>query len=178
MESVLVAALLLFAPRYLDRETATQHVQAALAAGKRTGVDPVLLLALAYVESRYSPFSLSRIQCSKRRCRRVTGEWSSTLPPRGAKPTWYCGVTQVGGKVSWKECLALRDVRYNYLVGARHLVRWSKDAYCRGNVDEDLLRCALRGYNGGYPAIRKKAVWYATRVMTLAAFINRSLERS
>jgi soluble lytic murein transglycosylase-like protein len=144
MLEALIAALLVIAPNYLDKDSASINAMAAIAAAKDTGLDPILLLSIGYVESRYNPLSLSRMQGS----RRVTGVWEGNEPPSEAKPSWYCGIMQVGGWVEWNECQELRtNIVKNYQVGANHLVEWKK--LCKND-----LKCALRGYSGGWDSIK------------------------
>lgn len=175
--SILVAALLHLFPYYLDPVTAQANVDAALMASEATGVDPVLLLGMAYVESRFNPYSLSRIQCKGKRCKRVTGAWLGDDPPPGARPTWYCGVLQTGGAVPWEECLRLRDLDAAYLSGAQHLVEWQGMSPCAKQRKEVRLDCALRGYNGGWWSIRHRAAVYVRLVRRANFWIGHTARR-
>jgi hypothetical protein len=170
----LIVALRLFAPQYVTTdEIAQRHVAAASYAGALTGVDPSLLLAVAYVESRYDPNTVSRIECSGESCKRVAGVWSSTKKPVGARGTYYCGVMQVGGAITWDECVALRDIERNYVVGAQHIIEWSESKPCRKLRGEERLVCALRGYNGGWKSIERKAMVYPRMVLSARDTISK-----
>jgi len=165
MLNVFVAALLAFAPKYLDAEQAQLHANSAIAAARETGVDADLLLAMAWVESRFSPFDLSYQLCSSGACIRRTHVWTEALPPKGAKPSWYCGVLQVGGWVSWDRCLLLRnDIPLNYMESAKHLTQWQNDPRCNKLSSSARLTCALRGYSGGYRSINIGATQYVKGV--------------
>jgi hypothetical protein len=158
---VLTAALLTLFPGYFaDTTDAQTHVAAAIAASTATGIDPDVLLAIAYVESRYNPKSVSRVECHDGVCARKTGVWEKDTKPPGAKPTYYCGVTQVGGNITWAKCVELRDIDEAYLTGAIHLDSWMNSKPCRKLTGEARLTCGLRGYNGGWASIEKRAQVY------------------
>lgn len=143
----------------VSAEVVTEQVTAAIAAEKATGVDAYLLLGIAYVESCYQATQVSySLGCSgegaKRRCRRGHATLRTLKQPEGARASYYCGPTQVGGWVSWERCVELmRDVRENYLYAANHLKKWMNDPNCSKRSQEDRLTCALLGNGGGYPAI-------------------------
>jgi hypothetical protein len=165
MTSLLIAALIALFPGYLDTTKAQANVNAAISASIVTGVDAELLLGMAYVESRYNPLSLSRMQCEDGACRRVARIWTGSTPPHGARPTWYCGVLQTGGNVPWDKCLAMRDLTVGYLSGAEHLVEWMQTPRCAKLPGDDRLVCALRGYSGGWAAIAGQANSYVNSVL-------------
>lgn len=169
---VLADSILVAFPRYLDAETALTHARAALAAGDATGIDPETLLGMAYVESRFDPAALSWLDCSQGSCRRRTGVWREPLPPPRARPTWYCGALQVGGQVPWSSCLLMRDIPTAYTLGAAHLVEWMGARECVGLAAPERLRCGLRGYNGGWAAIRVEAEVYPDAVLDAARRIR------
>lgn len=143
---------------HLSPDQARIHVEAAEAAATED-VPVELLLGMAYVESRFDPRALSRVECTTKNdpstCARKTGIWASSTRPPKAKPSWYCGPMQTGGYVSWAECQRMReDVPYAYQVGAEHLTAWLNDKRCRVlRSSGDRLRCALAGYNGGNVAV-------------------------
>lgn len=131
-------------------EIAKLHAEAALEAEEQTGINANLLLGIGWVESRYNPDALSRQQCKSQNCKRITTPWPGVNQPPGSRPTWYCGVTQVGGSISWPDCQKLREnLKLNYLAGAKHLAYWATQKPCK-NPKKDNYSCALRGYNGGY----------------------------
>jgi len=174
MAELLILALLAFAPTYVDQATAGTNVEAATLAFRDTDIPAEVLLAMAYVESRYSPTSFSRMMCSKGKCKRVTGEWDKPEPPEGARPTFYCGIMQVGGDVPWEQCRTLMtDIRLNYLTGAQHLKKWMSDPRCRALKGEERMKCGLRGYGGGYPGIANLEMTYPNRILSIAARIRR-----
>jgi len=178
MLKTLITALLIFAPKHVTEGTAHENAAAALHASQETGVPAKLLLAMAYHESKYSPEALSRMQCGDSGCKRTTGMWTSTKRPPGSRPTFYCGIMQVGGWVSWEECLRLRnDTMLNYLTGAQHLVSWMNDPYCDHLGDEANLTCALRGYSGGYPAIKAQSTKYVSAIYLLQRKIERAISK-
>ena len=109
------------APSYLTTtEEAALHLGASTFAGELFSVDPAVLLALAYRESRYTLG--------------VTG-------PK-VKGTHACGLLQPTMHV---ETCREQTVLGGYLEGARHLRTWLDTKTCHGD-----LRCALLGYAGGY----------------------------
>jgi hypothetical protein len=186
MAELLILALLHFAPNYLDEASAALHVEAATAAAEAYDFPVELLLAQAFVESRYQPTTLSMQKClredgkcpwicSKPDCGRKTRQWDFREPPDGARPSFYCGVMQVGGWISWDECVALmEDIPTNYMEGAAELRKWTKDRYCRPfKGKEERLRCALRAYGGGYPAIPNLEMEYPDNVLNTAAILRR-----
>lgn len=143
---------------HLSPEQARIHVEAAKAAATEE-VPVELLLGIAYVESRFDPRALSRVECETKNdpstCARKTGIWTPSTRPPKAKPSWYCGPMQTGGYVPWAECQHMReDVTYAYQVGAEHLTAWLNDRRCHALRSSDArLRCALAGYNGGNTAV-------------------------
>ena len=182
MLETIIAALLSFYPKIGDEALAREHVQAALDAEAATGIPATLLLGQAYSESRYSPYALSRMECTGEGadevCARKTGIWKSVKKPKGAKTSWYCGVLQVGGYVPWSECVKLRDISYNYLTGAKHLKEWMDDSHCSKRKDADTrLHCALLGYGGGYQAIESWTSTYPARVLAKQKQIQRLIDK-
>lgn len=140
----------------LSADQARANADAAMAAA--TDRVPVeLLLGMAYVESRYNPKALSRIECAPddpESCARKTGVWLKATRPPQARPSWFCGPLQTGGWVSWDECQKMRtDVAYAYRIGVRELTAWLDDKRCARLDDDVRLRCALTGYNGGNAAV-------------------------
>jgi hypothetical protein len=135
----------------LPASVAREHVASArLAAGGGVGVE--LLLAVADVESRYQPDSVSRVEAG----RRVTGRWSS-IAPAGSGP-WFCGPLQAQARHSWSRCLALRDLRAGYRAAADELRDWLR------MVGGD-LPAALRGHGCGWRGVRGQCKGYDRRVM-------------
>lgn len=182
MLETIIAALLSFYPKIGNDSVAREHVQAALDAEAATGIPATLLLGQAYVESRYNPYALSRMQCEGKGddavCKRKTGVWKGDKKPGGSKPSWYCGILQVGGYVPWSECVELRDISYNYLAGAKHLKEWMDDSHCSKRKEADRLHCAFLGYGGGYGAIESWTSTYPARVLAKQKQIQRLIEKA
>src|SRR5512143_963232 len=132
--------LRLHAAMPLDPLEATLHVQAAMAASTER-VAPEVLLAIAFVESRYDPLAVSRVEGTKR----VLGHYGSDAPPRRLKQgsSLYCGPLQTFA-ASWDDCLKQRDLFIADASSAKELERWLRDRRVRG----DLTR-ALAGYGCG-----------------------------
>ena len=107
------------APSYLTEEAARTHLAAATLAGEAFSVDPALLLAVAWHESRYDAGAQSREPGRRWSCGAMT-------PEPHAEPCAPVELTAVGG----------------YVAGARHLRMWL-DRY---EGDETK---ALRAYEGG-----------------------------
>ncbi len=149
------------APRYLSQVEAQHHATAAKMA-ESTKVTADLLLAMAFVESRYIPTATSRLEHGVR----TTGipKWSS--PPDHVSGPYFCGVTQVMAGLSWKKCLELRNIAIAYRTAVHELEKWLK--VCRNDIN-----CALAGYGGGFPAIRAGTSTYPTRVLSRARAIRR-----
>jgi hypothetical protein len=163
---ILIAALMLFYS-HLDESTARTNAEAASAAADAYGFPVELLLAQAWVESRYQPTSVSRMMCKGGTCTRKTGVWEYKKPPKGAQPSYYCGVMQVGGWISWEDCVALmEDIPANYMEGAAELRRWTESRLCRSYKGEGRLSCALRGYGGGNAATANLEMTYPVRVLS------------
>lgn len=143
-------------------DEALLHVEAALAA-ETSLVSAEMLLAIAYYESRYLPEATSYVINGQRRARIPRWAWKK-WPPPGVSGPYFCGVTQVAAKKSWKKCLELRDVPSAYVAAKVTLTEWLKA--CRGRV-----RCALTGYGGGFPAIERGTSTYPSRVLGRARLL-------
>ena len=138
----------------LAPEVAYAHASAAVAAASPR-VSPELLLAIAYVESRYDPTATSRVEGSTRK----TGSYPSTIEPANLAPhaSLYCGPLQTFAP-SWHDCLALRDLQTAYAAGATELATWLRDVRVRGDITRALAGhgCGNFGVSTGqcnaYPA--------------------------
>lgn len=119
-----VEALRASAPRDLTTETAREHLTAAQAAAVMFQLDPSLLLAIAYRESRYT---------GSVRGPEVQGKHA-------------CGVMQ---PLMGAEPCPAQDLLAGYTEGARHLRVWLDTKTCRLDI-----RCALLGYAGGYRLLK------------------------
>jgi len=149
-EANLVEKVRIFAPS-LDLDRVRTHVMAATNAAHAHGLAPDLLLAQAYVESRFDPTATSRIVGGKR----ITGSWPSFLPA-GIGPR-FCGPLQTTADKSWLKCLAMRVPAIGYWVGAVELGVWL-------HVTHGDLHDALNGYGCGYLGITNGCNNYAERV--------------
>jgi len=156
-------ALMATAPNYMTPEKARIHVSAAIAA-ETPEVPADLLLSMAYSESRYNPLTVSRVSRGKRK----TGIPKWKTPPEWVSGPYFCGVTQVAAKHSWKRCLEFRDINLAYRTAVHEISEWQKS--CRKN--KEIMKCTLWGYGGGYPAIKNKTSTYPTRVLSRARRIS------
>lgn len=189
---VLVSVLLKMASGNLDEAQAQRHAEAIKVAAEDSGLDAALasilpedsitgvdlLTGMTRPESHFIATVVSRKECTGSGdalvCVRRAGIWKSRKKPVGARPTYYCGVMQVGGKISWDRCLQLiDDIELNYLTGAAHVVTWLNEPVCRKYKGEKRLRCALLGYGGGYPAIERGTLKYPAKVLKWARYARR-----
>lgn len=167
-QSDLERALMATAPGYMTPEKARLHVSAAMAA-ETPEMPAELLLSMAYLESRYDPRATSRVFKGKREG--GIPKWKT--PPKGVSGPYFCGVTQVTAGYSWTRCLEFRDIRLAYKTAVHEGIKWQKA--CR--KDRELLRCALWGYGGGYPAIKKRTSTYPARVLSRAQRISNKVKQ-
>ncbi len=121
-------------------DEAYEHASAAIAAATPT-VRVELLLAMAFVESRYDTTATSRVEAGRRK----TGRHPSTTPPPrlDRRASLYCGPLQTFAS-SWASCLALRDARLAYAAGVTELQTWLRDRRVRGDIKR-----ALAGHGCG-----------------------------
>lgn len=157
----LVHAVISEAP-HMTPDTAMPQVLEAIAAETHE-VPAELLLSIVYSESRYDPRATSYVINGGRRANVPAWAWSDT-PPKGVSGPYFCGVTQVSAKMSWKRCLQMRDLKVAYAASAAQLSEWLK--VCRKHKNK--LKCALFGYGGGFPAIKKQTLTYPLRVLNRA----------
>lgn len=123
-----VESLRASAPTYLSVDAARDHLTAAQAAAVWYDLEPSLLLAIAYRESRYTV---------------------STRGPE-VQGKHACGLMQP--LMNTGPCPA-QGILAGYLEGAKHLRTWLDTKTCRGG-----LRCAMLGYSGGYSLLKACAV--------------------
>jgi hypothetical protein len=154
-------ALRLYAAAPMEPEVLMAHIQAAVTAAheaEHAEVTAEILLAMAFVESRFETATLSRVEHK----RRIHGRYASTQPPKNLDKngSLYCGPLQTRAR-TWDECLDLRKLDVAYRSGARELGNWLRDRYVHG----DLTR-ALAGYGCGYHGVRTgKCNRYPNRVL-------------
>lgn len=143
---------------------------AAARAAARGQATPELLLAMAWVESRYVTTGVSRLECDAAgACRRVRGNWPRPFPPRFAPP-YFCGVLQARVRTS-RACFRVgADIEGGYAAAVEHVEAWlrfcARDRQARRHRDR--LSCALAGYNGGTAAAREGRQRYARAVLSRA----------
>lgn len=136
---------------------AYDHVSAAVDAST-ADIQPELLLAIAFVESRFDVTATSRVEGKRRR----TGRYASTTPPANldAKKSLFCGPLQTFAS-SWTECMAMRDPHAAYAAGADELEQWLRDRRVRGDITR-----ALAGHGCGNHGVRTgKCNFYPQRVL-------------
>lgn len=137
------------APTYLTVESAREHIAAATIAGVATGIDPDVLLSIAWHESRYDYTVKTREPGS--RCTLQSGHLC-----------YSCGVMTPEPWPLGDECSrAMSSAVEGYLAGAQHLRGWMQA--CRGS-----LGCALRGYGGNAAGVFLWRARWITRMRRLA----------
>lgn len=185
---LLAAALMIAGPdgkepshKPASMEDAELHAFSAIDAAAwfgREEITPELLVSMAAFESDYRSRVVSREVCKGGRCKRKTGLWEHDWKPPGHKKgsTFFCGTLQVTAK-KWSECLTYNlDVEATYFVAAQELVEWLDSKKCKKRKGKSKLRCALLGYGGGHPLIRKWNHRYPTRIMKRMAEIEERQE--
>lgn len=133
-------AMQLHAAMELPMRDAYEHATAAIEAAT-PHVRPELLLAIAFVESRYDVTSISRVERGVRK----GGRYPSRRPPRDLDRTGslFCGPLQTFAR-SWDACLQMRDLRVAYTAGAQELELWLRDRRVHGDIKR-----ALAGHGCG-----------------------------
>jgi soluble lytic murein transglycosylase-like protein len=132
----------------LDLGAAYAHIAAAESAA--TDQVPVeLLLGIAFVESRFDPTAVSRVEGTTRR----VGRYPSTQAPArlNRRASLYCGPLQTFAP-SWSRCMAMRDLRTAYAAGVAELSGWLRDRRVKGDVAR-----ALAGHGCGNFGIRTRS---------------------
>jgi hypothetical protein len=132
---------------------AYSHVAAAQAAATDQ-VTAELLLGVAFVESRFDPTAVSRVEGRARR----TGAYPSLNVPPHLDPhaSLYCGPLQTFAP-SWSACLSMRDLKTAYAAGAAELTTWLRDRRVQGDVTRALAGHGCGNYGvttgncNGYP---------------------------
>ena len=152
----------------LEPADALAHARAAIhAAAASDDISPELLLGIAYIESRFDPVALSRIEGNER----VGGRWPYDVPPRRLRKgtSMFCGVLQTRA-MTWSKCLAQRDLRRAYTTAVHELDTWLHDRRVRGDITR-----ALAGYACGNKGVRTgKCNRYPGRVLWQARRLERA----
>jgi hypothetical protein len=144
----------------LSLPAAYAHIAAAEAAASDQ-LTVELLLGVAFVESRFDPTTVSRVQGHTRK----TGRYPSTDVPAHLDPraSLFCGSLQTFAS-SWAACLLMRDLRTAYAAGAAELRQWLRDRRVRGDI-----RHALAGHGcGNYGVVAGQCNGYPGRVLSMA----------
>ncbi|HEX5061064.1 MAG TPA: hypothetical protein VFV99_16980 [Kofleriaceae bacterium] len=139
------------------------HAHAATVAATPQ-ISAELLLGMAYVESRFDPLAVSRIEGKHRR----VGHYPSTNPPVKLRKgsSLYCGPLQTFAG-TWDECMAARNLDVAYATAAKEIGRWLRDRRVRGDMTRALAGygCGNRGVKTGqcnrYPG---RVLWQAKRL--------------
>ena len=121
-------------------------------------VTPELLLAVAFVESRFDPTATSRVENGTRR----TGAYPSTAPPADLTrhASLFCGPLQTIAQ-SWQQCLTMRSLPVAYHAGVAELETWLRDRRVHGNI-----RRALAGHGcGNFGVVSGRCNGYPSRVL-------------
>ena len=145
----------------LDPSEAYSHAAAAVTAAAEAeseAISPELLLGMAFIESRFNPTSVSRVEDGERK----TGPYPSRRPPKNLDrgTSLFCGPLQTYAR-SWARCLAMRDLETAYDAAIGELDDWLRDRRVRG----DLTR-ALAGYGCGNHGVNTgKCNRYPQRVL-------------
>ncbi len=147
----------------LDPADALAHAHAASVAATEQ-VSAELLLAVAFVESRFSPVALSRVEGTQRR----GGKWPALTPPPRLRngTSMYCGALQTYA-ATWDECLRQRELDVGYATAVKEITRWLRDRRVRGDMTRALAGygCGNRGVRTGkcnrYPG---RVLWQARRL--------------
>jgi hypothetical protein len=141
----------------LPAEDALAHARAATIAATPQ-ISAELLLAMAFVESRFNPVALSHVEGTKRRVTRHP----STEPPRRWRrgTSLYCGPLQTYAG-TWDDCLKARELDVGYGNGAKEIASWLRDRRVRGDITR-----ALAGYGCGNRGVKTgKCNRYPGRVL-------------
>lgn len=160
-ETTLADAVLKLPDASLTRASAIDLTATAVSIAAEADLDPYLLLAQAYVESRFEPAATSRLVDGRRR----TGRWTSKRPPAGWSGNLYCGITQSKAS-TWRACLRLRDPAIALAAQAAELTTWLKRT--RGNYT-----LALAGYGCGNAGLRHGCGTYPARIRKWARQLRR-----
>lgn len=139
---------------WLPPDAAYAHVEAASAAATDR-VTPELLLGIAFVESRFDPTAVSRVEGGTRR----TGSYLPTTAPAALdrRAALYCGPLQTFA-ASWSACVAMRGLDVAYAAATAELEQWLRDRRVHGSTARALAGhgCGNHGVTtgrcNGYPA--------------------------
>lgn len=143
----------------LPPDVAYAHAAAATAAATAQ-IPAELLLGIAFVESRFDPTAVSRVEGHTRK----TGRYASTEAPPGLdrRAALYCGPLQTYA-ASWTGCMAMRDLATGYTAAAAELTQWLRDRRVHGSTTR-----ALAGHGcGNYGVVTGQCNGYPQRVLDM-----------
>jgi soluble lytic murein transglycosylase-like protein len=144
---------------WLAPDAAYAHVEAASAAASDE-VPAELLLGVAFVESRFDPTAVSRIEGGMRK----TGSYPPTSAPArlDRRASLFCGPLQTYA-ASWPACLRMRDLDTAYAAGATELRQWLHDPRVGGSTVR-----ALAGHGcGNHGVTTGRCNGYPERVLSM-----------
>jgi hypothetical protein len=160
-EARLEQAILTLPDMKLGHEDVAKLVAEAIEAAG-ADLDPLILLAQAYVESRFDSSATSRLVAGKRK----VGSWASQQAPSGWSGNLYCGIAQTAAS-TWAGCLALRETQAALTAQARELRTWVRRTH------GDLPR-GLAGYGcGNAGAMKGSCHGYPLRILALARHLHK-----
>ncbi len=128
------------APSYLDAESAARHLAGARAAGAVYGLDPDLLLAVAWRESRYqsdekTPESGGRVSCGV-----MTPTPIARCPPQSLLQGYLAGAEHMRMWATASPTMRIAELGY---AGGYRLIRRCQDGpliQVRGSLRRDLCK--------------------------------------
>jgi len=144
----------------LPPEVAYDHAAAAVAA-ETDQVAAELLLGIAFVESRFDPTAVSRVEGRTRK----TGSYPTTEAPAqlDRRASLFCGPLQTYAG-SWSVCVGMRELSTAYAAGAGELQQWLHDPRVRGSTVR-----ALAGHGcGNFGVTTGHCNGYPERVLDMA----------
>ena len=143
----------------LPAEVAFDHAAAAVAA-ETDQIPAELLLGIAFVESRFDPTAVSRVEGHTRK----TGSYRTTEAPAqlDRRAALFCGPLQTYAG-SWSACVGMRDLSTGYTAGASELQQWLHDPRVRGTTVR-----ALAGHGcGNFGVTTGRCNGYPERVLDM-----------
>ena len=144
---------------WMPPEVAYAHAEAASDAATEQ-VPAELLLGIAFVESRFDPAAVSRVEGRTRK----TGHYASTAAPASLdrRSALYCGPLQTYAP-SWSACIGMRDLGTGYAAAVAELTQWLRDRRVHGSTVR-----ALAGHGcGNYGVLTGQCNGYPQRVLDM-----------
>jgi hypothetical protein len=144
---------------WLPPEVAYDHAAAAVAA-ETDQVPAELLLGIAFVESRFDPTAVSRVEGHTRK----TGSYPATEAPAqlDRSAALFCGPLQAYAG-SWSACIGLRNLSAGYAAGVDELQQWLRDPRVRGSTVRALAGHAC----GNFGVTTGRCSHYPERVLDM-----------